>query len=100
MKSEETQIEGIASLIAILELMLPTSQVIITGCSWCTVLFSPLLGHWTHSWPFLMAAGTAVCSKRDDKPHASHEGGWGGTLCMTTQPSGHCDCCHSGITFW
>jgi hypothetical protein len=52
MTPEETETEGIASLIAMLELMLLASQVIITGCSWCTVLFSPLLGHWTHSWLF------------------------------------------------
>ena len=52
MTPEATQIEGIASLIAMLELMLPTSQVIITGSSWCTVLFSPLLDHWTLSWLF------------------------------------------------
>ncbi len=50
MTPEETQREGIASLIAMLELMmLLASQVIITGYSWCTVLF---FGHWTHSWLF------------------------------------------------
>lgn len=88
MTPEETQTERIDSLIAMLEPIFAYKS---------GYYYRLLMVHCIVQLHFLDTGlapgfsdggGHRSCSQRDDKPHATHEGGWGGPFGMITQPSG------------